>query len=42
MAYADAESVLADRGFEDASAVLAALGYRVEWEGLGGGTLRKR
>jgi len=42
MAYADAESLLADRGFEDASAVLAALGYRVEWAGLGGGTLRER
>ena len=42
MDYADAESVLGERGFEDASAVLAALGYRVEWEGLGGGTLRER
>jgi hypothetical protein len=42
MAYADAESLLADRGFEDASAVLAELGYRVEWEGLSGGTLRER
>ena len=29
-------------GIEDASAVLARLGYRVEWEGLSGGTIRER
>ncbi|PSP78191.1 hypothetical protein BRC81_09155 [Halobacteriales archaeon QS_1_68_20] len=42
MDYADAEAVLADRGVDDASAALSALGYRVEWEGLGGGTVRSR
>ncbi|QLG62370.1 DUF790 family protein [Halorarum salinum] len=42
MAYAEAESVLAERGIADSSAALSALGYRVEWEGLGGGTLREK
>ncbi|MFB6154967.1 MAG: DUF790 family protein [Haloferacaceae archaeon] len=40
--FADAESLLADRGVDDASAVLSRLGYRVEWEGLGGGTVREK
>ncbi len=31
---------LAARGITDSSAVLSRLGYRVEWEGLSGGTLR--
>jgi predicted nuclease of restriction endonuclease-like RecB superfamily len=38
----DAETVVADHGVEDASAVFSRLGYRVEWEGLGGGTLREK
>jgi len=38
---ATVEELLADRGIDDASAVLAHLGYRVEWEGLGGGTVRE-
>jgi predicted nuclease of restriction endonuclease-like RecB superfamily len=42
IAFADAEAVLDERDIADASAALAALGYRVEWEGLSGGTLRKR
>jgi len=42
MAYADAEAVLSDAGLTDASAALSALGYRVEWEGLGGGTVREK
>ncbi|QZX98876.1 DUF790 family protein [Halobaculum rubrum] len=42
MSYADAEAVLADAGLTDASAALSALGYRVEWEGLGGGTVREQ
>jgi predicted nuclease of restriction endonuclease-like RecB superfamily len=42
MAYADAETVLAEHGIDDDSAALARLGYRVEWEGLGGGTLREK
>lgn len=37
-----AESLLAAYGVSDSSAVLAHLGYRVEWEGLSGGVLRER
>jgi len=40
MSLSAAESVLDDHGIDDASATLSRLGYRVEWEGLGGGTLR--
>ncbi|SFB96305.1 hypothetical protein SAMN05444422_103258 [Halobiforma haloterrestris] len=36
------ESLLTERGIGDSSAVLSHLGYRVEWEGLGGGTVRER
>jgi len=42
MSYGDAEAALDDAGVDDASAALAALGYRVEWAGLSGGTVRKR
>ena len=42
MAFSEVEAVLADRGFEDASAVLSELGFAVEWEGLSGGTIRER
>jgi hypothetical protein len=38
----DAESALDSHGLTDASAALSRLGYRVEWEGLGGGTLRRK
>jgi len=38
----DAEAVVADHGVDDASAVFSRLGYRVEWEGLGSGTLREK
>jgi predicted nuclease of restriction endonuclease-like RecB superfamily len=41
MSREDAESALDESGIADASAVLSRLGYRVEWEGLGGGTLRE-
>jgi predicted nuclease of restriction endonuclease-like RecB superfamily len=37
-----AEAVLDDHGIDDASAALSRLGYRVEWTGLGGGTVRRR
>ncbi len=37
-----AEAVLAAHGLTDASAALSALGYRVEWEGLGGGIVREK
>jgi predicted nuclease of restriction endonuclease-like RecB superfamily len=42
--YADVEAVLDEYGVDDAdaSALLSRLGYRVEWAGLGGGTLRER
>ena len=36
------EETLDEYGIDDASATLSALGYRVEWEGLGGGTVRKK
>jgi hypothetical protein len=42
MAYAGAEAVLDEFGIDDASAVFSRLGYRVEWEGLGGGRLVER
>jgi predicted nuclease of restriction endonuclease-like RecB superfamily len=35
-------AVLAEVGLDDASAVLSELGYRVAWEGLGGGTVRAK
>jgi hypothetical protein len=36
------ESILGEYGIDDASAVLSRLGYRVEWTGLDGGTVRER
>ncbi|SEH14445.1 hypothetical protein SAMN04487967_1605 [Natronorubrum sediminis] len=42
MDLADAEDVLEEVGISDSSAILAELGYRVEWEGLAGGTLERR
>ncbi|MFO7833753.1 MAG: DUF790 family protein [Halohasta sp.] len=42
MAFSDAEAVVADYGVSDASAVLAAVDYRVEWQGLTGGVLKQR
>ncbi len=42
MSLADAEERLAEHGITDASAALSALGYRVEWEGLSGGTVREK
>jgi len=42
MALADARAELEEYGIDDASAALSALGYRVEWEGLSGGTVRDR
>ncbi len=37
---AEAEAVLEDVGITETSAALSRLGYRVEWSGLSGGTLR--
>ncbi|MFB6224298.1 MAG: DUF790 family protein [Haloarcula sp.] len=42
MAYETAADRLADYGIQDDSAVLARLGYRVAWEGLGSGTIEQR
>jgi predicted nuclease of restriction endonuclease-like RecB superfamily len=42
LSRSEAESILEAHGIADASAVLSRLGYRVEWEGLGGGTLREK
>jgi predicted nuclease of restriction endonuclease-like RecB superfamily len=42
MALSEAEAVLDEYSVDDASAALSRLGYRVEWEGLGGGTVRKK
>ncbi|WP_299263165.1 DUF790 family protein [Halorientalis sp.] len=42
IALSEAETVLDEYGLDDASAVLSRLGYRVEWEGLGGGTIREK
>ena len=37
-----AEEVLELYDIDDTSALLSVLGYRVEWEGLGGGTVRRK
>ena len=42
MALSTVENVLDEYGLDDASATLSALGYRVEWAGLSGGTVRER
>jgi len=41
MSYEQAEKLLESEGIEDASAALSELGYRVEWEGLSGGTVQE-
>ena len=41
-ALSDVEVTLDGYGVDDASAILSALGYRVEWEGLGGGTVKRK
>ncbi|PSP84358.1 hypothetical protein BRC83_05665 [Halobacteriales archaeon QS_1_68_17] len=38
----EVETRLAAHGISETSAALSRLGYRVEWEGLGGGTLRRK
>ncbi|WP_266079798.1 DUF790 family protein [Haladaptatus caseinilyticus] len=42
MGYSEVGNLLSDAEIDDASAVLSRLGYTVEWEGLSGGTIRKR
>jgi len=41
MDLAEAETILDEFGLDDAGATLSRLGYRVEWAGLGGGTVRE-
>jgi len=42
MDFTTVEDVLEDHGIDDTSAALSRLGYRVEWNGLSGGTVRNR
>ncbi len=42
MALEEAEAVLEGAGLTETSAVLSTLGYRVAWEGLGSGTIRRQ
>ncbi|TQQ82641.1 DUF790 family protein [Halonotius terrestris] len=42
MSLTETESVLDDYDLTDTSAVLSAVGYRVAWDGLSGGTLEER
>jgi len=42
MSLSDAEGALSKYGLCDSSAALAALGYRVQWDGLSGGTVREK
>ncbi len=41
MQFEAAEAVFEEYGIDDSSSLLSALGYRVEWEGLGDGVLRE-
>ena len=41
MDYEAAKTLLHERGVTEASAVLGELGYRVDWQGLSGGSLRR-
>jgi predicted nuclease of restriction endonuclease-like RecB superfamily len=42
MQLGEIEALLAEYGIEDTSSLLSALGYRIEWAGLGEGVLRER
>jgi len=42
MDFADAEERITEAGIDDASTALSRLGYRVEWDGLSGGTVREQ
>lgn len=42
MELSTVEKRLAECGIEETSAILSKLGYRVEWEGLSGGTIREK
>jgi hypothetical protein len=40
--FEEVEAIITEAGIADASAALDAVGYRVEWEGLGDGTVSKK
>ncbi len=40
--FDEAEAIISEYGVTDAGAVLSAVGYRVAWDGLSGGTLEER
>ncbi|WP_277540513.1 DUF790 family protein [Haloarcula laminariae] len=42
MSLSAVEAVLDEYGIDDDGAVLSRLGYRIEWDGLSGGTVRER
>jgi predicted nuclease of restriction endonuclease-like RecB superfamily len=42
MSFEEVEAIVAETGIADASAALDAVGYRVAWEGLSGGTVREK
>jgi len=42
LSLSGAQAIFEEHGIDDSSAILAELGYRVEWEGLAGGTLVER
>jgi len=42
MELRDVEAALEEHGVEGTSSVLARLGYRIEWDGLSGGTVRPK
>ncbi len=42
MQYAAVETLLKEHDIADASALLATLGYKVEWDGLAGGIVRRK
>ena len=42
MSLSELEAALDEHGIEETSAVVSRLGYRIEWDGLSGGTVRKK
>ena len=42
MALRDVEAALEEHGIEGTDSVLSRLGYRIEWDGLSGGTVRSK
>jgi predicted nuclease of restriction endonuclease-like RecB superfamily len=42
MSLSETETILDNEGIDDTSALLSTLGYRVDWDGLSGGTVREK